>query len=204
MRIHEHGDWRGGTGHSLHGSNGQRKYLNNEERQRFLKAADLADPTTRRLCLILAYTGCRITEALSLTPSSIQFSEGLIAVRTLKKRGKLWVREVPVPEEVIAVLVADQASNKPGDNRLYPFGRTEAWKRIKSVMADAEVIGLQASPRGLRHGFAVSAVLAGVPLNIVQKWLGHATISTTSIYVDAVGAEERELMRRVWSEPGVR
>ncbi|MDT8873452.1 hypothetical protein RAA17_25850 [Komagataeibacter rhaeticus] len=29
-----------------------------------------------------------------------------------------------------------------------------------------------------------------MPLNMVQKWLGHAQLSTTAIYADAVGAEE--------------
>ncbi|MEA3152395.1 MAG: integrase/recombinase XerD, partial [Gammaproteobacteria bacterium] len=28
----------------------------------------------------------------------------------------------------------------------------------------------------LRHGFGVAAVTAGVPLNLVQKWLGHAQL----------------------------
>lgn len=53
----------------------------------------------------------------------------------------------------------------------------------------------QASPKGLRHGshgFGVAAVSAGIPLNLVQKWLGHAQVSTTAIYADATGAEEKD------------
>ena len=55
-----------------------------------------------------------------------------------------------------------------------------------------------ASPKGLRHGFGVAAVSAGIPLNLVQKWLGHAQLSTTAIYADAVGAEEKDIARRMW------
>jgi integrase/recombinase XerD len=50
-------------------------------------------------------------------------------------------------------------------------------------------------PVGLRHGFGVSA---GIPLNLVQKWLGHAQLTTTAIFADATGAEEKDIARRMW------
>ena len=65
-------------------------------------------------------------------------------------------------------------------------------------MAQAGVRGPHASPKGLRHGFGVAAVTAGVPLNLVQKWLGHAQLSTTAIYADAVGEEEHVIAARMW------
>jgi len=55
-----------------------------------------------------------------------------------------------------------------------------------------------ASPKGLRHGFGVAAVSAGIPLNLMQKWLGHAQLTTTAIYANAVGAEEKDIARRMW------
>ena len=54
--------------------------------------------------------------------------------------------------------------------------------------------------RGLRHGFGVAAVNAGIPLNMVQKWLGHAQLSTKAIYADAVSAEEQAIAARMWDE----
>lgn len=38
----------------------------------------------------------------------------------------------------------------------------------------------------------------GVSLNMVQKWLGHAQLSTTATYADAVGAEEQNIIQRMW------
>jgi integrase len=52
----------------------------------------------------------------------------------------------------------------------------------------------QRAPARLRG----AAVSAGIPLNLVQKWLGHAQLSTTAIYADAVGAEEKDIARRMW------
>ena len=62
----------------------------------------------------------------------------------------------------------------------------------------AGLAGPQASPKGLRDGFGVAAVSAGIPLNLVQKWLGHAQLTTTAIYADAVGTEEKDIARRMW------
>jgi integrase/recombinase XerD len=46
---------------------------------------------------------------------------------------------------------------------------------------------------------AVHAVMqaAGIPRNLVQKWLGHAQLTTTTIYTDATGAEEKDIARRM-------
>ena len=71
-------------------------------------------------------------------------------------------------------------------------------------MAAAGLDGLHASPKGLRHGFGVAAVSAvsadsaGISINLVQKWLGHAQLTTTAIYANAVGAEEKDIARRMW------
>ena len=64
------------------------------------------------------------------------------------------------------------------------------WRAVHGVMRAAGLDGPHTSPKGLRHGFGVAAVTAGIPLNPVQKWLGHAQLSTTALYADAVGAEE--------------
>ena len=72
------------------------------------------------------------------------------------------------------------------------------WRAVHAVMEAAGLDGPQASPKGLRHGFGVAAVSAGIPLNLVQKWLGHAQLTTTAIYANAVGAEEKDIARKMW------
>ena len=77
--------------------------------------------------------------------------------------------------------------------RLWPWSRMTGWRAVHAVMRAAGLDGPQASPKGLRHGFGVSA---GIPLNLVQKWLGHAQLTTTTaIYADAVGAEEKDIAK---------
>jgi integrase/recombinase XerD len=38
----------------------------------------------------------------------------------------------------------------------------------------------------------------GIALNMVQKWLGHAQLTTTAIYANAVGEEEQSIASRMW------
>jgi site-specific recombinase XerD len=52
----------------------------------------------------------------------------------------------------------------------------------------------------LRHGFAVACLTQKIPLPAVQKWLGHARLETTAIYLEVSGDEERELAKRLWSK----
>lgn len=186
-----------GAGWSLYSSDGRRKYLNRSELDRFLKAAALEDRAVHTLCLTLAYTGCRISEALSLTVSDIQLEADTVSIRTLKQRGRLAVREIPIPHRVTRLLVAGREGDAP-DALLWAHGRTLAWQHIKRVMDRAGIAGPHASPHGLRHCFGVSAVQSGVPLSLLQKWLGHANIATTAIYADVTGPEERQLARRMW------
>ena len=57
---------------------GRRLYLTDEERKAFLKAASKAPREVRSFCSTLHYTGCRISEALALTPKSIDLSGKVI------------------------------------------------------------------------------------------------------------------------------
>jgi hypothetical protein len=61
-------------------------------------------------------------------------------------------------------------------------------------------VGGCASPKGLRHAFGVRAIQSGAPLNLVQRWLGHADMKTTAIYTSAVGPEERAIAAMTWLE----
>ncbi len=189
---------------SLYTPKGERKYLNADERVRFFQAAVKIKDLQRTFCLVLIYTGCRISEALALSAANIQVQAGIITFRSLKKRNQGVFREIPVPQpfmrelEVALDITSRQRDVTTATDRLWPWGRTWAWFIVKRVMADAGIIGPQASPKGLRHAFGTHAVQSGVPLNLVQSWLGHAEISTTAIYTNAVGPEEIAIAQRMW------
>jgi len=179
---------------------GRRKYLTPEERNRFIRTALDQPAQVRAFCITMAMTGCRISEALQLTWGQVDGPAGEIVIRSLKKRRADVYRAIPLPAAVLAVVrrAAGNAITLP-DQRIWPWCRATGWKRIKEVLAAAGVAGPHASPKGLRHGFAIAAIQSGVPLNLVQRWLGHADIATTAIYAGAIGEEERMIAERLWN-----
>lgn len=187
----------------LHTPFGGRKYLNAAERRRFAAAAATMPPRAREFCLLLMWSGSRISEALAVTPLSIDRQAGTVALATLKRRRRLVIRQVPLPRQLIdelAVVFDLPARERNADfaaARLWNWSRTTAWRRVKVVMRRANISGPSAMPKGLRHAFGVAAFQA-VPPHMVQRWLGHASLRTTAIYGDVSGREERLFAKRVW------
>lgn len=175
---------------------GRRKYLCGEEMVRFLSAARQADQPTRAFCLLLVQTGCRISEALAITPQHLDRDMKRVIFRTLKRRRNVF-RAVPVPDALMKELLR-HADGLAEEARLWPWARQTAWRKVKTLMEAARIDGAMAMPKGLRHAYGIRAAGQNVPPNLIQRWLGHADPATTAIYIDAVGSEERAFARRLW------
>jgi len=188
MTVREQADWQ------IFDQVGQRKYVSQSERLRFLEIADRQPIEIRTLCYLLAYTGCRISEALALEYFHIDQDRSAVIFKTLKRR-KRHFRCVPVPTFLIQSLLE---LNERGQSSLWIVHRATAWRWIKQVMADAKIEGPMATCKGLRHGFGVWAATQSVPPNLIQRWMGHASGTTTAIYLNVVGSEERMFAERMW------
>ncbi len=187
----------------LYTNAGQRKYLNREERARALNAAGHLSRERMLFCLTLAWTGGRISEVLALTPARFQVEECLVSLQTLKRR-RLHLREVPIPPLLMRAiedhyrLRARQADQHSSHTRLWSFHRVTAWRIVKQIMLEAGLHGPVSTPKAFRHGFGTGAVQAGIPITLLQRWLGHARLSTTAIYTAVAGPEEFGLAQRFW------
>jgi integrase len=178
---------------------GSRKYLNGLERRAYLQAVrNEPDVRRRAFCLTLFYTGCRISEALNLTASRIDLRERTIVFETLKRRGRGYFRAVPIPDILTRLLRRLLHGLNPSD-QIWTFSRATGYRLVKDYMAHAAIAGGMASPKGLRHAMAVACLAQKIPLPTVQRWLGHARLETTAIYLEVSGEEERALAERLWS-----
>jgi integrase/recombinase XerD len=189
---------------------GHRLYLTAEERDAFIEAANDAEREVRTFCLVLVYTGCRISEALALTPRSFDFSGRAIVFETLKKRRAGVYRAVPMPQDTLDTIDMVHGLQEGGKRKrkgraetpLWPWSRTTAFRRVKEVMDAAGIAdGPHKCPKGLRHGYGVHAIGSGVPLNMLSKWMGHASLEVTAIYANALGEEQYNIAARMWSSP---
>jgi site-specific recombinase XerD len=198
---------------TLYDSAGQRLYLNRAERAAFLHQARHLSVRDRSLCETLHYTGCRVSEVLQITPAQVDLSAQTLVIRSLKKRARTdgtpihHARSIPVPAAYLDRLDAAydlrkaQSRLKRAHRPIWPISRVRVWQIVTQALKAAQIApGPHRSPKGLRHGFGVHAVLNDVPLHMLQKWLGHAHLSTTAIYANATGPEELALVARMWAQ----
>lgn len=197
---------KGGEGDAssgLYTPGGERKYINRAERRRVLAVMQRLERERALFSLVLAWSGGRVSEVLALRPNSFQLERNVVALQTLKRR-QPHVREIPIAPGLMAALERQfrlkklQSNPDTANQRLWPWSRVTAWRFVKGAMLEAGIVGRPACPRGLRHGFGVGTLQAMVPLNLVQRWMGHARISTTAIYADASGEEEAAFAARFW------
>ncbi len=134
-----------------------------------------------------------------MTADRIDLAGRAIVFETLKRRRRGHFRAVPIPDS-LAALLARLLSKMNGAGCVWNFSRATGYRLVKEHMARAGVAGGMSSPKGLRHGVAVACLAQKIPLPTVQKWLGHARLETTAIYLDVSGEEERELAKRLWKE----
>jgi len=187
---------------SLRNEQGHRKYLTRDERHRFRHAADALEPKKRAFCLVLFNTGCRVSEALNLTYDRIETSDSQIVLETLKQRRRGIFRTIPISPELLQSLPqpANVGDSSDHPHRVWPYSRATGYRIVKRVMAQAGIEGIQACPKGLRHSFGVACAQANIPINLISRWLGHARLETTLIYLDFIGEEERSLLKRLWDQ----
>lgn len=190
----------------LHDPAGQRLYLTPDEREAFAAAAMCHAPhdEARTFARTLYYTGCRPSEAVELTARRVDAAAGVLTFRTLKKRVKPgepcqhW-RSVPVPSSFLDELaLVHRLKSQREDVQLWPITRQTGWNWCKHLMQQIDLDGPHATAKGLRHGFGVACVMRHIPLPTLQKWMGHASLETTAIYLQVTGQEEKDLAARLW------
>ncbi|MCG8527217.1 MAG: site-specific integrase [Opitutales bacterium] len=191
----------------MYDKHGIRKYLSAAERRRFYESAVAETDLGKKIfCLTIYFTGCRISEVLELRVDKIDFDNEIIVVRTLKQRENgdrpPSYRYCLVPRELLQ-LYRDLIKGKNLDDRLFDFSVSTGYRAVKTHMEIIGLSGARATPRGLRHTFAVSHVLKHVPLPIIQKWMGHKDLQSTAVYLNIVSEEERYYAQQIWPKNAV-
>ena len=181
---------------SLYDKYGERKYLNQSERGKtYAMCPFLEEEKQIYFCLIIHWTGARPSEVLQLRPRQLDISDFTISIKSLKKRGKVEYRHIPVPPFFLEELL-DFVKGMDKDEPIFTFSRRTASRYVKKLMNLAGIEGSRACARGMRHGFAVNHVMHEVPLPTIKKLMGHESLETTMIYTEIIGPEELKFIRR--------
>ena len=179
------------------------KTLSEAQVDALLAAPDVDTPLglrDRTMLELMYASGLRVSELVTLKTVHLGLTEG--ALRVTGKGSK--ERLVPFGEEAFAwlrrYLQDARAAILKGrtSSALFVTGRGAAMSRQmfwKIVKAHALRAGSEAplSPHTLRHAFATHLLNHGADLRAVQLLLGHADISTTTIYTHVARERLKQL-----------
>jgi site-specific recombinase XerD len=151
----------------------------------------------RAMIVVLWRGGLRIQEALALVEHDLDHRRGSILVRSGKGGRR---REVGMDEwgweQLLPWLTArTELPAGPlfciidGPTRGRPWSGAAVRSEFRRLAASAGV-RRRFAPHQLRHAHALELAREGVPLNIIQRQLGHANLGTTSIYLQGIDPEE--------------
>ena len=58
---------------------------------------------------------------------------------------------------------------------------------MKKAAAEVGIQPSRVHPHAFRHTYGRHCILQGVPVNVLQKWLGHSSLAMTMQYVNLAG-----------------
>ena len=155
----------------------------------------------RAMLETLYATGLRVSELTSLKLSQVAHDGS--AVRVVGKGSK--ERLVPIGDEAVAWITRYLRETRPGlaamskrdelflTKRQAPLTRQAFWALIKRYAVRAGIAKSALSPHVLRHAFATHLLNHGADLRVVQLLLGHADITTTTIYTHVARERLKQL-----------
>jgi len=155
----------------------------------------------RRILLIflmIRYTGAKLNEVLALNPfQDVDFKHHIVFLgRTEKKNGRP-PREVQVPEilsEEIKSSLDDPAFKKYLAN-FFKVDPGHVRRKFYERAIDSGLNPSMGSPESIRKSRAIELMQSNMPLPVVQKMLGHSTLSMTASYVNFSDADMQQVAK---------
>jgi site-specific recombinase XerD len=183
-------------------------FLTRPEIDALLAAPDQRTWLGRRdhgLLLVAVHTGLRLSELTALTRTDVTVGSGA-HVRVIGKGRK--ERCTPLAKPTIVVLKAWLREPPRGDGQvLFPTARGTRLSAdaVEYLVAKHRTAAAKACPslqhkrittHCLRHSSAMELLQAGVDRSVIALWLGHESMDTTQIYLEAtLTMKERALAK---------
>jgi site-specific recombinase XerD len=183
-------------------------HLTRPEIDAILAAPDLKTWTGRRdhaLLLTLYNTGARVSEMISVQRD--QFSYGATSMLSLMGKGRKE-RSVPLWPRTARILrgwLADFAANRTG---LFTNARGGLLSRdgvayilqesVRRALPNCPTLATKRiSPHVLRHTTAMHLLQSGVDITVIALWLGHESLETTHVYIEADLQMKQQALEKV-------
>lgn len=146
----------------------------------------------QRLMLLVGFNhGLRVSELIGLRGKDIQF--GRVYAKRLKgSNATTQPYKTSVDPELDEVSRLTELSKTLGpDDIVFPMTRSGVAKLMKRAGARANIDPLKLHPHALKHSCARAAIKV-MPINYVQRYLGHSSLQSTGEYLKASDEESSE------------
>lgn len=183
-----------------------------------LAAAVLPEYLTRvrDVLLFCCYTGLRYSDVLSLQPGHLHEWNGGLVLRLVQTKTRTRV-SIYLTEAARAII--EKYAKDRERKRLLPVLANQVMNRylkrvgqyagltedvVVTTVVGGEVLKKSVPKYELltthtaRHTFATQSLLRGMPVEVLQKVMGHAKIQTTLLYAKVVEDLQHQTMRRIW------
>jgi len=180
----------------------RRRYMTQDELERFMKAARRAGKKYDLLFSMVYYFAMRVAEVVNLRLADFNLPSHQVTIRAAKD-GRVRVYDLPEQVERKYTRWLKERAALPGsDENLYVF-RSSTLPRSGHLSRDAAQaefrylakkagVGMPRSIHDLRHTAAQEMIRAGEDLATVQGWLRHRDIESTKTYIDDQATAEVE------------
>lgn len=163
---------------------GRDRFISPEEEQRILIVLEQWGKTDHKDAVItLLDTGMRTGELFKFLVKDVDFHKGKHGIITLWRTKNDHPRSIPMTKRVSEIMrTRCDISAQPTDH-VFPFDQgwlRRVWDRMKQTMGLSD--DKQFVPHILRHTCASRLIQRGIPLMMVQKWMGHESIQSTMRY----------------------
>ena len=143
------------------------------------------------LLLFLYNTGARVSETTQLVVDDLQIGrrDGAHALVNIHGKGRKE-RQCPLWPRTEAVLAELAQGQKAGDTvflsrQRRPYTRFGVYRLVERAGARVpSLAGRRITPHMIRHTSACHLLQAGIDLNTIRAWLGHANLDTTNVYAE--------------------
>jgi integrase/recombinase XerD len=159
--------------------------LSRDEERRLISHAYRMKGTRGLLIKTLFQTGARVSEFVNIKVQEFFFDEQMILISKAKGGKSRYVPILPELTQELRTHLGDRAAGYLFETIHHtPYSPRRIQQLIKETAEEANITK-RVYPHLLRHSVATTLLERGMPLEQIQKFLGHAKLETTQMYAES-------------------
>jgi len=174
--------------------------LSRDEEQRLIQRAYKERGERGLLIKTLFQTGARVSEFVNIKVEDFFFDETMILIAKAKGGKSRYVPILPELAQELRTYLGDRTVGYLFEtNRRQQYSSRRIQQIVKGI-AERAKIKKRVYPHLLRHSVATTLLERGMPIDQIQKFLGHSKLETTQLYAESTTEMIRESYRKALSE----